>query len=166
MAPAILLLSLPLLIAKPPHTALPAWAQAQWQQQKLEQTSSRRNYLHGAFLQADFNGDGKVDIAIPAARRTTGSQGVIIFHQGLPTPFIIGTTSNPADELPKGNLAWANQWRLFTKQETYEVYLDKQETLRERPITLRYPAIEFSDGEKGGVLYWTGTRYRWLYQSC
>ncbi|MBG8555337.1 FG-GAP repeat protein [Hymenobacter guriensis] len=166
MIPFTLLLYLPLLVSKPPHTAFPAWAQVQWQQQKLEQTFSRNNYLRTALLQADFNGDGKVDVAIPVVWRATGSQGVIIFHQGQAAPFMIGTTSNPTDELPKGNLAWANQWKLFTKQKTYEVYLDKQETLRERPVTLRYPAIEFSDGEKGGVLYWTGTRYRWLYQSC
>ncbi|WP_044001261.1 FG-GAP repeat protein [Hymenobacter swuensis] len=161
-----LLLLSPVAITAP--TQLPAWVQTAWQQADLERTYVCSTYLQPSILQADFNGDGKLDVAIPVARRASSSRGLVIFHQGQSKPFILGMSGKIGAELPGASFDWASQWKLYTKRTTFEVTTDRNGDISgTRPIKLHYPAIEFkSDESGGGLLYWTGRTYRWLYQSC
>jgi len=147
---------------------LPAWAQSAWQQARLDHTYVRSTYLQPGILQADFNGDGKPDIAIPVARRASSTRGLIIFHQGQSKPFILGMSGKTGAELPEASFDWASQWKLYTKRTTFEVTTDQNGDISgTRTVQLQYPAIEVkSDESGGGLLYWTGYIYRWLYQSC
>ncbi|RSK42402.1 FG-GAP repeat protein [Hymenobacter perfusus] len=147
---------------------LPAWAQTVWQQAHLDRTYVRSTYIRPSFLQADFNGDGKPDIAIPVAHRASPSRGLVIFHQGQSKPSILDMEGKASTEPPEASFDWAGQWKLYTKRSTFEVTTDKNGELNDtKVVPLKYPAIEFISDESGrGMLYWTGRAYRWLYQSC
>ncbi len=147
---------------------LPAWAQTAWQQAQLDRTHVRSTYIRPGFLQADFNGDGKPDVAIAVAHRTSPSRGMVIFHQGQSKPFILGMSSKASAEPPAASFDWASKWKLYVKRTTFEVIPDSYDAISgTRTVRLQHPAIEFIKDESSmGLLYWTGRTYRWLYQSC
>ncbi|UOQ71959.1 hypothetical protein [Hymenobacter cellulosilyticus] len=145
--------------------ALPGWAQTRWQQSGLEKTYARTSYLQPGFLQADFNGDGKQDVAILVTRKQTQSRGILILHQGLPQHHLLGGGKGP--ELLQGSFTGFFSWSLYTKPSTFEILLDKTDTLAERTVKLRYPTIEMGNEEGPiGMIYWNGSKYIWLYQTC
>lgn len=147
---------------------LPAWAQKAWQQAQIDQTYVHSTYIRPGFLQADFNGDGKPDVAIAVARRASATRGLIIFHQGQSKPFILGMSGKASAEPPEASFDWAGQWKLYNERTTFEVTADSNGDISgTRTVRLQYPAIEFIKDESSmGLLYWTGRTYRWLYHSC
>ena len=59
--------------SQPAPAPLPSWAEARWNTANLGQTFSRANYAKPNYLEADFNGDGKRDIAILVTRKSPRS---------------------------------------------------------------------------------------------
>ncbi|KUG06940.1 FG-GAP repeat domain-containing protein [Solirubrum puertoriconensis] len=116
--------------------ALPAWAETQWQAARLSQTYSRVPYLKPQALHADFNGDGKLDVAVAVIRKQSGSHGMLILHQGQTGVHVIGTGSAFSNDMLHTNFQWADHWQLYIKPSTFEGYLVKM---------VRFPAtVPFS----------------------
>ena len=151
--------------AAPP---LPAWAHTQWVQAGLSKIFERKYYAKPGFLQADFNGDGKTDVAILVARRTTQSKGIIILHQGQSTPYVVGTGRNTASCIVRGDLSWADHWHIYTQPRTEETTFNPNgDILGSRAVRLKHPTIELTKEEQGGgMIYWNGKRYIWIHQTC
>ena len=165
----MLLLTGLLSFAKPaPAPQLPTWALAQWTQAGLNKTFERKAFTNSGFLQADFNGDGKIDVAVLVARRSTNSRGIIILHQGQPTPHVLGTGPNTHQESLKGDLSWADHWHLYIGSTTDEVMFGLNgDILDTRTVRLMRPTIELTKKEQGGdMIYWNGKRYVWIHQTC
>lgn len=96
---------------------LPAWTQA-----RLSNTFDFATYIKPGFLSADFNGDGKWDVAILVARRATGSGGILVLHQGLTKYHVLGAGANrPGADMLSGDLSWATYWCLYTGRTTEEI---------------------------------------------
>jgi hypothetical protein len=151
-----------------PPAPLPAWAQTYWATAGLGKTFDRKLYAQPGFLQADFNGDGKTDVAVLVARRTTGSRGLIILHQGLAQHHVLGNGPNTHRETIHGDFSWVDHWRIYTKPTTDEVTFEASGgILGSRVVKLRHPTIEITQEEVGGgMIYWNGQRYTWIHQSC
>ncbi len=164
----LLFASLLALAKSAPVTPLPAWAQAQWAQAGLNKTFERKAYAKPGFLQADFNGDGKIDVAILVARLATRSRGIIILHQGQAVPHVLGTSLNTNQGIIKGDLSWVNHWRLYRGPRTDEVLFNPDgDLLDTRTVRLKRPTIELTKEEQGGgMIYWNGKRYIWIHQTC
>jgi hypothetical protein len=152
----------------PSTTPLPPWAETQWKKAGLGQTFNQANYVKPGILEADFNGDGKRDIAILITRKSPRSQGILILHQGLPQYHILGAGPNTSSDILYGNFSWVTDWSLYTKPITTEVTFDKSgDVLGGRTIRLHHPAIEITKDEVGGgMIYWNGKRYIWIHQTC
>jgi hypothetical protein len=148
--------------------ALPAWAEARWKQAELSKSFSFATYAKPSYLQADFNGDGKLDVAVLITRRATGSSGILIFHQDQPTHYVVGTGSNTSTNMLHSNFEWVDYWNLFTKASTLETLFDKSGDISgERTIQLKHSAIEIGKEETGGgMIYWNGKKYIWIHQTC
>ncbi|MCC2547130.1 hypothetical protein LJY25_11790 [Hymenobacter sp. BT175] len=158
-----------LALSKPASApVLPAWAQTQWTEAGLGRTFDRAAYAKPGFLSADFNGDGKTDVAILVSRRATGSRGIVMLHQGGAPHQILGTGRNTSREMLQGDLAWADHWRVYRGRTTDEVLFTPSGDLGDtRTIYLKRPTIELTKEEQGGgMIYWNGRRYIWLHQTC
>ena len=147
---------------------LPAWAETQWQAARLDGSFTRTADLKPVLLQADFNGDGKTDVALPVTRRQTGSRGLVILHQGQAGAHIIGTGAAKAPDILRADFEWAGYWQLYTKPSTVENLFEKNGDMAgSRTVRLLRPAIEVGQDELGGgLIYWDGRRYVWIHQTC
>lgn len=162
-----MLLPLLCLLAAPP-APLPAWAETHWQAAGLSRTFVRAAYLKPALLQADFNGDGRPDVAVPVTRRQTGSRGLLILHQGQAGAHVIGTGAASSADMLRTDFEWADYWQLYTKPTTSEMVFDQDGGISgQRTVRLRRPSIEIGKEELGGgMIYWDGRRYIWIHQTC
>lgn len=155
---------LPLRLATPITVPLPIWAQQYWHQHGLSATFRRSAYATPTLLQADFNGDGKLDVALRVTRIATKSEGILLLHQGLPAYYVAGAGSPTAPDISQGDFSWATHCSLYMKPTVVESTGDR---LVERRVHLHHPAIWlWKQGSDGGLLYWTGKRYRWINQNC
>ena len=147
---------------------LPAWAETQWKTAGLERTFARTAYLKSDLLQADFNGDGKTDVALTVTRRQTGSRGLLILHQGQPAAHVIGTGSAKDPDILRADLEWADYWQLYAKPSTVETLFGKNgDVAGSRNVRLLRPTIEVGQDELGGgMIYWDGRKYIWIHQTC
>ena len=153
-----------------PAPALPAWAQTQWTQAGLGTSFSRARYTKPGFLQADFNGDGKKDVALLVARTATKSQGIVILHQGTAQYYVLGAGSESSRGILGGDFEWVAAWGLYTDSRAFEVTSSANGDIDAeggRTVRLKHPAIEIlSEESGGGLIHWNGKRYVWIHQTC
>jgi hypothetical protein len=109
------------------------------------------------YLTGDFNGDGKVDVAVLVKQRATGKLGIAIVHSSTNKVTILGAGS------PIGNggddFAWMDIWQVYSKARGAH---GAGETGVPR---LRGDALLLSKSEAASALiYWNGKRYVWFQQ--
>lgn len=109
-------------------------------------------YLHG-----DFNGDGKIDVAVLVKQRSTGKLGIAIVHGTTHKVTVLGAGSgfgNGGDDFE-----WMDSWEVYSKDRVAN-------EAGEAGITrVRGDALLVSKNEAASALiYWNGKRYVWLQQ--
>jgi hypothetical protein len=109
------------------------------------------------YLEWDFNGDGKIDVAVPVKQRSTGKLGIAIVHAGTGNVPIVGAG------IPIGNggddFEWMDSWQLYSKNRAAHA---AGEAGARR---LHSDALLVSKSEAASALiYWNGKRYVWLQQ--
>ena len=106
-------------------------------------------YLHG-----DFNGDGKIDVAVLVKQPSTGKVGIAIINGASDKITILGTGTaigNGGDDFE-----WMDSW---------EIYLKDRMVNGTSVPKLRGDALLVSKSEAASALiYWNGKRYVWLQQ--
>ena len=109
-------------------------------------------YLHG-----DFDGDGQPDTAILIKERSTGKNGMAIFHGKANRLVIVGAGrdwGNGSDDFPG-----LNAWQVFRRGPV------NQGAHGKKPPRLRGDAILVIKTEAASaVIYWDGKRYAWYQQ--
>jgi hypothetical protein len=141
---------------------LPAWAQERFK--KFEKNYRRATFIKPPFLQADFSGDRKADVAILIERKSDQKKGVLILFAQSDKSFIIGSgneLSNAGDDFE-----WAGTWEVFTEKETYETtFTEEGDVAGGREIKLDRPAISIWQEEgSGGLIYFNGRKFIWIHQ--
>jgi hypothetical protein len=110
------------------------------------------------YLEGDFNGDGKADVAVLLKERSTGKIGIGILHgaTGKLTVFGAGIViGNGGDDFE-----WMDSWRVYFK--TDAAYSAGKISIK----NLRGDALVVEKNESGSALiYWNGKRYVWHQQS-
>lgn len=112
---------------------------------------------------ADFNGDGKPDVAALVIERNTKKKGLILIHGGTNQYFVFGAGMNLADS--GGNYDWLNRWQIYRKKIVYETLFGKDGDITgSKAVKIKYPGIEIysiEDGDliAGYVIYWDGKKY-------
>ena len=164
MRGAVLLLVL--LACQPAAAQEPSLEQKQsipeWASEAFQSTEFARDYLLSArvnpfLLNGDFNGDGRLDIAILISRRDTGADGIALLHAGVARPIVVGAGHSIGNGGP--NLAGMGAWSVYSKG---PVQRGADETA---PPRLRGDALLVEwVGSASAIIYWDGRTYRWYQQ--
>ncbi|RAK65144.1 hypothetical protein [Hymenobacter edaphi] len=144
---------------------LPAWAETRWQAAGLGKSYARTAYLQPATQQADFDGDGKTDVAVLVVDRQQ-RRGIVVLHQGPTAPVVLGAGrrfGNGGD-----NFDWLTEWKVY-KSATAEATVTSAngDLAGTRTVKLRRPGLLImatQDTYAGGIVYWDGRRYTWIQQ--
>lgn len=139
-----------------------------FQRKGLDKHYSLGDYLKPSFLQADFNGDGTIDIAALVVEKATKKRGVLFLHGKTGEHFIVGagTTIDNLD-----NFSWADRWSLYRKKVAHQTRFEKEsgDITGSKEVKLARPAVLIEDYEDGaalagGLIYWNGKKYVWIHQ--
>lgn len=145
--------------------SLPAWAEALWQAAGLGKTYTRTAYLKPATLPADFNGDGKTDLAVLVTDRQQ-RRGIVILHQGAAAPVVLGAGRRFGNG--GANFDWLTDWQVYTSATAEATVTSASGDLAgTRTVRLRRPGLLImatQDTYAGGIVYWNGQRYTWIQQ--
>ena len=105
--------------------------------------------MNPSYLEGDFNGDGKVDVAVLVKERSTGKFGITIVHGTTGKVTILGAgigIGNGGDDFE-----WMDFWQVYSKT-------------RDVPW-LRGDALLVEKSEAtSALIYWNGKRYVWSQQ--
>jgi hypothetical protein len=111
--------------------------------------------LNPFYLRGDFNGDGKIDVAVLVKQRSTGKLGVAIVHGGTSKVTILGAgtaVGNGGDDFE-----WMDTWQVYSKTR-----VAPGGNVTNAPH-IRGDALLVGKSETAGALiYWNGKRYTWF----
>ena len=112
--------------------------------EEFEKEYKVSDYINPFYLTADFDGDEVADIAIAITENETGKAGFVVIHKSTGDYFVIGA----GKEMGNGgdDFSWMNIWGTYTK-------------IGDEFIST---GILVGQAESaGGIIYWTGTEYKW-----
>jgi hypothetical protein len=136
---------------------IPQWVVQLFSAKKLDTKYDFAFTLNPSYLSADFDGDGKVDVAVLVKQRSTGKLGIAIVDDATNKVAILGAgipISNGGDDFE-----WMDSWQVYSKGRAAHA---EGETGTPR---LRGDALLVSKTEAASALiYWNGKRYVWLQQ--
>jgi len=113
--------------------------------------------INPSCLEGDFNGDGKMDVAVLVKERSTGKLGIAIVHSTTGKVTILGAgigIGNGGDDFE-----WMDSWHVYSKTRATHVS-DKTSVPRLRGDAL---LVEKSEAASA-LIYWNGKRYVWSQQ--
>jgi len=136
---------------------LPNWARTVLAEKGFSSTYALSTKINPYFLHGDFNGDGKLDLAVLITQNKSRRHGIAFLHAGFPTPLVVGagtTLGNGGDDF-----SWIDAWNLYIKQP-----IQQGATGKKTPV-LRGDALLVQKLESAsGLIYWDGHVYRWYQQ--
>ena len=131
---------------------LPSWANSILGEQRFASTYALTTRINPYFLQGDFNGDGRLDIAVLIEHKRTAQQGIAILHAGSINPIVVGA----GREIGNGgaDFSWLDTWSVSAR-----------DTRGKGAPTTRGDALLVQKLESAsGLIYWDGAAYRWRQQ--
>jgi len=136
---------------------LPDWSATALKSLKLDSLYSISDFINPYYLEADFNGDNKIDIAIAVEQVRTKKKGFLIVHQSGKKYFVVGA----GKEFGNGgdDFNWMDVWKVYTDKKIGPGVGEKN------PVALKMKAILVAKSESSSaVIYWTGDKYQWYHQ--
>jgi hypothetical protein len=113
--------------------------------------------LNPSYLEGDFNGDNKTDVAVLVMQRSTGKLGIAIVHGATGKVTILGAGSaigNGGDDFE-----WMDSWQVFSKKRAAHA-AGESSVPRLFGDALLVEKIEAASA----LIYWNGKRYVWSQQ--
>jgi hypothetical protein len=123
---------------------------------RLPKTYDVSSRLNPSYLEGDFNGDGKTDVAVLVKQHSTGKFGIAIIHGATDKVAILGAgvgIGNGGDDFE-----WMDYWQVYPK---VRVAVETGETAPRR----HGDALLVGKSEAASAsIYWNGKRYAWSQQ--
>jgi hypothetical protein len=94
------------------ETNLPDDIQELYKQEKIKGIYSIRADLNPFYIRGDFDGDKKQDYALSIIERKTGKKGILIYHSGTRTYYIVGAGKLFNDRHPGDDFSWMDAWKV------------------------------------------------------
>lgn len=92
---------------------LPEWTAPVLAEKAFASTYALSTRLNPFFLHGDFNGDGRLDVAVLIVHKTTGQQGIAMFHAGAQTAIPLG--AGRAVGNGGVDFSWLDAWSVSVK---------------------------------------------------
>lgn len=131
---------------------LPSWALAQFSIMKLDSLYDWSDHINPFYLEADFTGDGSLDVAIAIVQKSSGKKGIAILHGEGTAPAVLGAGTefgNGGDDFD-----WMNIWKV-------EQIKPGSDTNGQKP-RWKGGALHVEQSESAsGSIGWDGKAYRW-----
>ena len=113
--------------------------------------------INPSYLEGDFNGDDKMDIAVLVKERSTGKLGIAIVHGTTGKVTILRAGIGIGDG--GDDFDWVDSWQVYSK--TRDANASGQTSVPH----LRGNALLVEKSEAASALiYWNGKRYVWYQQ--
>ncbi len=114
------------------------------------------------YLEANFNGQGVLDVAICILEPGTNKQGILIQHGEDRTFYVLGAgrTFNDMD-----NFNWMNVWKVYRKKTAERtIFAANLDIEGSETVTLKNIAIQVAPSEGSyNLITWDGTKYIWIH---
>jgi hypothetical protein len=130
-----------------------------YRQGKIKTIYSIRTDLNPFYLRGDFDGDKKQDYALSIVEKKTGKKGILIYHVGTKTHYIIGAGKSLSNGNGGDDYNWMDAWKVYIEK---DVELGIGET--EKIILKGEGILAIKVEAASGIIYWTGKEYRWYQQ--
>jgi hypothetical protein len=138
--------------------SIPDFAQTRFHASRLSQSLKISYALNPFYQSGDFDGDGKLDVALLVKNKSSGKTGIAIIHSG-PKPIVLLGAGTSWNNDPKYDFDWMDAWQIYPKSPV------GQGAGEGKPPTLRGDAILAIKTESAsGLIYWDGTKYKWYQQ--
>lgn len=163
------LLSLCFWITSLAATKLPAWFMQSFNNKKLNERYVVIKPVKPEFLQADFNGDKIIDVAVQIIDKRSKKRGVLIINGGTNKHYIFGAGFKFAAE-DFNDTNWLDGWRLHKAKVAYKTIFNTDGDIAgSKKVKISYPAISIyalQDGSEiaGALIYWDGKKYISIHQ--
>ena len=150
------------------HTELPVWFV---QTGLLEGKNFYKDYLldprmQPHYLQADFNGDGYLDIAIPIKQKESGKKGFAIIHGNTGDVHLISAGTSVKNGL-SDDMGYVDIWKINTEKVNSPGLDEDSGTGKNEELLLENPSLQIETSEiGGGQIYWNGKEYAYFHQTC
>ena len=136
---------------------IPRWAVKEFNNRGLDEKYIITYQLYPSFLQGDFNGDKRKDVAILVAEQSTNKLGIAIIHGKHPQALryqinIIGAGESLGDI--GDNFKWVDIWNKFKS--------NSRELNNVRLPAVHGDVINLQEKDKrNGIIFWDGRDYNW-----
>ena len=136
---------------------LPSWATPAFDDTRFASTYALSTRMNPYFLQGDFNGDGRLDVAVLIGHKTTAQQGIAVVHAGTPNAIVLGAGREIGNA--GADFSWLDAWSLYERKAISPSARGKNSP------ALRGDALLVQKLESASaLLYWDGAAYRWHQQ--
>jgi hypothetical protein len=143
---------------RPEGWNIPAFAQKRFKASSLSKNVEISYAINPFYQSGDFDGDGKLDVALLVKDKVSGKAGIAIIHSGARPAVLLGA-GTPWTGDPKYDFNWMDAWQVYPKGPV------EQGVGEGKPPILRGDAILAEKTEAAsGLIYWTGSSYRWYQQ--
>ena len=119
---------------------LPTWSALTLQELRLSDNYTISDHINPFYLEADFDGSNKRDIAIAVIEKISNKTGIVIIHQETGQYFIIGAgveTGNGGDDF-----SWMDIWKVDMENDKPGLHVEQSESA-------------------SALIYWSGSQYIW-----
>ena len=135
---------------------LPQWAASVLGDKTFKASYALSAHLNPYYVQGDFNGDARLDLAVLIVERGTGQHGIAMLHAGATHAIIIGAGQAVGNS--GKDLNWLDSWSIYSKDTPTRAAAHK-------PPLMKGDALFVQKLEAAsGLIYWNGARYRWYQQ--
>lgn len=133
---------------------------------KLKNEYQLDNRLNPLYLEADYNGDGNIDIAIPIKEIKTKKAGFVIIHGTSNKFYIIGAGVKVKNGL-SDDMDYINIWKVNRKKINEAGLEENTGTGAKGELIINNPSLQIEKSELGGgQIYWNGNEYAYFHQTC
>ncbi len=122
--------------------------------------------LNPLYLEADFNGDDRLDIAVPIRHKKSDKEGLAIIHGETGDIHIIGAGIQIKNGL-SDDMSIIDIWKINRKEKNEVGVEENTGTGEKGELILNAPSLQVEKSEVGGgQIYWNGKEYAYFHQTC
>jgi hypothetical protein len=115
------------------------------------------SHVNPFFIQGDFDGDGKLDVALMIVEKNSQKIGIAVIHSSSHKVFILGagnSLNNGGD-----NFNWLDAWNTYPK-----VLVERGVEEEELPKLIGDAIYVKKIESASGLIYWKDNKYNWYQQ--
>ncbi|KYG73015.1 hypothetical protein AWN68_09995 [Roseivirga echinicomitans] len=130
---------------------------------KIEKSFFVDSGLNPFFLEADFNGDGYLDLALRVIDKETDKIGILIIHGKTLDTHLLGAGSNFGSG--GDDYKWMKVWKLYRGKWAYKTtFTENGDIDSSEEIKLSNIAISVAQSEgASNLIVWNAGKYEWIH---